>query len=521
MDIDYSVYLVTDQFDFTESEFLNIIEEALKGNTTIVQIREKNSSTRDFLNLAQKVKKLTDKYNVPLIINDRIDIALAVDSAGVHLGQDDMPCKIARKIIGPDKIIGISAENYGDALQAQEDGADYLGIGAIEKTPTKTDCSVISEEDLNKIKKTIKIPHVAIGGVKEHNTREIIDKYGFDGVAIVSAIMKSDLPKEAATNFYNLVNSKLTLDDVYAAIYGVIVGDALGVPYEFKSRSTLQKTPVTGMRGHGTYDKPEGTWSDDSSLTLALADSLAYGIDYDDIMSRFSKWLYQNMYTPENEVFDVGQTTEEAIYNYTMGVNPLDCGGVEEYENGNGSLMRIMPLLLYINRKSIDAKSAIELINNVSSLTHAHKTSKACCNIYNFLVQAIIENKKADNLKTLIKKAIERAKKQYPLKEYPEFKSLYDDLFFDSGENLDSTGYVVNALQIAFYACYHSSDYSDAVLCAVNFGEDTDTNAAITGGIAALYYGYKSIPPKWIDVIINKELINEVLDAFSEGLKYY
>ena len=165
MDIDYSVYLVTDQFDFTESEFLNIIEEALKGNTTIVQIREKNSSTRDFLNLAQKVKKLTDKYNVPLIINDRIDIALAVDSAGVHLGQDDMPCKIAREIIGPDKIIGISAENYGDALQAQEDGADYLGIGAIEKTPTKTDCSVISEEDLNKIKNTIKIPHVAIGGV--------------------------------------------------------------------------------------------------------------------------------------------------------------------------------------------------------------------------------------------------------------------------------------------------------------------------------------------------------------------
>ncbi|OED29839.1 thiamine phosphate synthase [Methanosphaera sp. WGK6] len=205
MAIDYSVYLVTDQFDFNEEEFLNIIEEAIIGGTTIVQIREKNSSTLDFYNLALKVKEITDKYEVPLIINDRLDIAQAVDSAGVHLGQDDMPCKIARKILGPEKIIGISAENYEDAKQAQMDGADYLGIGAIQKTATKEDCDVIPREDLLKIKETITIPYVAIGGVKEYNTREIIENYDFNGVAIVSAIMKHKNPREASNNFYNIV----------------------------------------------------------------------------------------------------------------------------------------------------------------------------------------------------------------------------------------------------------------------------------------------------------------------------
>ncbi|WP_455645460.1 thiamine phosphate synthase [Methanosphaera sp.] len=208
MSIDYSVYLVTDQFDFSEDEFLNIIEEAVIGGTTVVQIREKNSSTRDFYNLAIKVKEITDKYDVPLIINDRVDIAQAVDSAGVHLGQDDMPCKVAREILGPDKIIGISAENYDDAKQAQLDGADYLGIGAIQKTATKEDCDVIPREDLLKIKETITVPYVAIGGVKEYNTQEIIENYDFDGVAIVSAIMKHENPREAATNFHNLVNNK-------------------------------------------------------------------------------------------------------------------------------------------------------------------------------------------------------------------------------------------------------------------------------------------------------------------------
>lgn len=205
--IDYSLYLVTDQFDFTEDEFLNIIDEAIQGGVTMVQLREKDSTTKDFYELAIKVKNITDKYDVPLIINDRIDIALAVDAAGVHLGQDDMPCKVARKILGSDKIIGISAEKYIYAITAQNDGADYLGVGAIRPTPTKVDCAKIPEEDLIEVQENITIPHVAIGGVKLDNTKEVLDKYGFDGVSVVSAIMLDDDPKQAARNFIEIINS--------------------------------------------------------------------------------------------------------------------------------------------------------------------------------------------------------------------------------------------------------------------------------------------------------------------------
>ena len=203
--IDYSVYLVTDQFNLREDEFLKIIEEAIKGGTTIVQIREKNSTTKDFYNLAVKVKEITDKYEVPLIINDRIDIALAVNSAGVHLGQDDMPCRIARKILGDEKIIGISATTYDEAITAQDDGADYLGVGAIYPTKTKDDAGISTHDDLLKMKEDISIPIVAIGGVKEDNTAEIIKEYAFDGVAVVSAIMLSDNPKETSTNFMKII----------------------------------------------------------------------------------------------------------------------------------------------------------------------------------------------------------------------------------------------------------------------------------------------------------------------------
>lgn len=203
--VDYSLYLVTDQFDFTEEEFLKIIEEALKGGVTILQLREKDSTTKDFYELAVKVKKITDKYDVPLIINDRIDIALAVDAAGVHLGQDDMPCKIARQILGPDKIIGISAEKYIYAITAQNDGADYLGVGAIRPTPTKTDCMKIPEEDLQKVQQNITIPHVAIGGVKLDNTKQVMDNYNFSGVSVVSAIMLDEDPQQAARNFIEII----------------------------------------------------------------------------------------------------------------------------------------------------------------------------------------------------------------------------------------------------------------------------------------------------------------------------
>ena len=196
-DIDYSLYLVTDHRNKTDEEFLNIIEEAIKGGTSIVQLREKTASTKDFYQLALKVKEITTRYDVPLLINDRIDIALAVDSEGVHLGQDDMPADIARKIIGDDKILGVSASTVEEAIKAQIDGADYIGSGAVFPTATKDDADSVSKEELKSIVDSIDIPVVAIGGITIENACELKDT-GIAGFSVVSAIMSADDPKEAS-----------------------------------------------------------------------------------------------------------------------------------------------------------------------------------------------------------------------------------------------------------------------------------------------------------------------------------
>ena len=196
-DIDYSVYLVTDRRDKTDEEFLNIIEEAVKGGTTIVQLREKTASTKEFYDLALKVKEITSRYGVPLLINDRIDIALAVDSDGVHIGQDDMPADIAREIIGEDKILGVSASTVEEAKKAEIDSADYIGSGAVFPTATKDDADSVSKEELKKIIDSIDIPVVAIGGITVENAHTLKGS-GIAGFSVVSAIMSAEDPKEAS-----------------------------------------------------------------------------------------------------------------------------------------------------------------------------------------------------------------------------------------------------------------------------------------------------------------------------------
>ena len=196
-DIDYSVYLVTDRRNKTDEEFLNIIEEAIKGGTTIVQLREKTASTKEFYDLALKVKEITSRYDVPLLINDRIDIALAVDSEGVHIGQDDMPAGIAREIIGEDKILGVSASTVEEAKKAEIDSADYIGSGAVFPTATKDDADSVSEEELKEIVDSIDIPVVAIGGITIENANTLKGS-GIAGFSVVSAIMSAEDPKEAS-----------------------------------------------------------------------------------------------------------------------------------------------------------------------------------------------------------------------------------------------------------------------------------------------------------------------------------
>ena len=203
--IDLSLYLVTDNSE-DEEKFLKTIEEAINGGVTVVQIREKTADTLDFYNLALKVKEITTKYNVPLIINDRVDVALAIDADGVHVGQSDMPCDVTRKLIGENKILGVSAATIDEAKKAEKDGADYIGTGAVFPTSTKDDAPNITKKDLKDIVDSINIPVVAIGGITIENANELKNT-GISGLSVVSAIMSADNPKEASEKLLNIFNS--------------------------------------------------------------------------------------------------------------------------------------------------------------------------------------------------------------------------------------------------------------------------------------------------------------------------
>ena len=203
--IDLSLYLVTDN-SADEEKFLKTIEESINGGVSVVQLREKTADTLEFYNLALKVKEITTKYNVPLIINDRTDVALAVDADGVHVGQSDMPCDVARKLIGENKILGVSAATIDEAKKAEKDGADYIGTGAVFPTSTKDDAPSITKKDLKDIVDSINIPVVAIGGINIENAKELKNT-GISGLSVVSAIMSADNPKKASEKLLNIFNS--------------------------------------------------------------------------------------------------------------------------------------------------------------------------------------------------------------------------------------------------------------------------------------------------------------------------
>ena len=195
--IDYSLYLCTDRRLMTSPTIEASAESALRGGTTVIQLREKDCSSREFYELGLRVKKITDAYHAPLIINDRVDIALAVGAAGVHVGQGDLPCKVVREIVGPDMIVGVSAATLDEAVRAEEDGADYLGVGAMYATATKTDTRPVSMEELLKIRAAVKIPIVVIGGINKQ-TLGNFKGTGVDGLAVVSAIVAQPDPEAAA-----------------------------------------------------------------------------------------------------------------------------------------------------------------------------------------------------------------------------------------------------------------------------------------------------------------------------------
>lgn len=195
---DYSLYLVTDRMLMSTKTLGEAVEQAVIGGCTMVQLREKEISSLDFYILASEMKKITDRYGIPLIINDRIDIAMAVGAAGVHIGQKDIPADIARKLIGKDMLLGVSAASVAEAVNATQAGADYLGVGAMFPTGTKTDASHVSMEELGRIRRAVDIPIVVIGGISKENAM-LFQPMGIDGLAVVSAVIaQPDIKKSAA-----------------------------------------------------------------------------------------------------------------------------------------------------------------------------------------------------------------------------------------------------------------------------------------------------------------------------------
>ena len=288
-------------------------------------------------------------------------------------------------------------------------------------------------------------------------------------------------------------------------IIGLLIGDALGVPVEFNSIQSLIKNPVVDMRGHGTYNMPKGTWSDDTSMTIATMKSIVNknAIDYEDIMSEFSEFINEGKYT-QYYTFDYGNTTADAIDKFDKGCPALESGGSGERDNGNGSLMRILPLAFI---DDID----YETIENVSALTHAHERSKIACVLYIEIAKSMIKNDLS--IKEHVDLSCDKIKKYYEdSNELIHFKRIFEnDLDY-----VESSGYVIKTFECVINALLATSSYKEAVLKAVNFGRDTDTVGAICGGLAGIYYGFDNIPEEWISQVPQIDSIIELCDDFEK-----
>lgn len=316
------------------------------------------------------------------------------------------------------------------------------------------------------------------------------------------------------------LSNREIINPVKNGVLGLIVGDALGVPVEFKSREYLKQKPITDMIGFGTYNQPTGTWSDDSSLTLCLAEELTKGLNIQEIGKSFVKWFYENHWTPHGEVFDIGNTTREAIYRIKNGEKAEIAGNWDENSNGNGSLMRILPLLFEVqNIRNKNEK--FELIKKVSSITHGHIRSCLACYYY-IEFASFVSSEVKYPLKDAYKVANNSLKKlTEKLEINPKEVRLFDRILNGNIQELkekdiQSSGYVLHTLEASIWSLLTTSSYKEAVLKAVNLGGDTDTTGAVVGGLAGLFYGIKSIPENWLNKIARKDDIEELINRLSD-----
>lgn len=303
---------------------------------------------------------------------------------------------------------------------------------------------------------------------------------------------------------------------VVGGILGVITGDAIGLPVQFFSRTEVREDPVTGMRGGGAFDTPPGTWSDDSSLSLCLVESLnEKGFDLSDIADRFIRWFQGGYCTPFNQAFDIGFTTSDAIERLIKGISPLEAGPADENDNGNGSLMRILPAAIYFAH--LTDLDLIERVCKVSKITHGHPRSQLGCALYAIFVKELLTGEKPEGAYRTVQVKAQTVFKGSALeKELGHYRRLIDGSLLKLSEGeIQSTGYVVYTLEAAIWCFMTTVNFRDAIVKAVNLGLDTDTVGAITGGLAGVYYGLGGIPEEWLSKVIKKEWILDLSRKFA------
>jgi ADP-ribosylglycohydrolase len=324
------------------------------------------------------------------------------------------------------------------------------------------------------------------------------------------------------SNFGNMLFTNQGVDyskEIKSVLFGVAVGDALGVPVEFNSRQKISKNPVTNMIGYGTYNLPPGTWSDDSSLTFCLTEALTQEFNLNTIGQNFTKWYHENYWTPHGNVFDIGIATRQAISRLAKGEKPELAGGFDESDNGNGSLMRILPMLFYLLDKPISER--YDITKKVSSITHGHVRSVISCFYYLEFAKQIFDGK--DKFEIYRNLQTEILNHLSSLSIIPSEITLFDRLLKSDIHKLDedqiqSSGYVLHTLEASIWCLLTTDNYKEAVLKAVNLGNDTDTTAAVTGGLAGLFYGLESIPEKWLQQIAKFKDIENLAERLNKKM---
>lgn len=299
-------------------------------------------------------------------------------------------------------------------------------------------------------------------------------------------------------------------------IMGGFVGDAIGVPYEFTQRKVMANKPCTGVTGHGTYNQPPGTWSDDSSMAYCIMDSILEGYDKHQLMMKFISWWRKAKYTATDVTFDIGLTTRASLNNFVQGI-PIDqCAKRDARDNGNGSLMRTAPVIHLFEGRSVQEQ--YEITKEISGLTHGHVYSALSCFFFCTMLYEFLRSEDLTIAYNVARTTMLDMAQQEGLSD-EEIQNTFGNIIVGVDQmreaDLDTQGYVVTSLEAAVWCVLKSSSYSETILRAVNLGHDTDTIAAIAGNLAGLVYGYQSIPDEWLDPLQKRTEVQKVAEEFA------